>query len=187
VTQAIALHHGRVVLTGEITSPEYNDLGPTDDITPRYSNYLCFTASIRANRLGIFQDKCTLQQDELHNLIKSLHDDGMGYSKIAYYLNDKGIRTSKDNPWKNNQVYSVLHRYRERQERLVHIDTDYPPIWGKMELRWEKIIGLAYLSRSNGNRINGYISTYMVYLYWPVCSGLTNLDKKIALYPSRGY
>ena len=86
----------------------------------------------------MFQEKYTPQQDELHDLVKSLHDGGMGYRKIAHYLNQKGIRTSKGNPWKNTQVYSVLLRYRERQERLVHIETDYPLIWGKMEVRWEK-------------------------------------------------
>jgi hypothetical protein len=130
-------HHGRVVPTGEITSPEYDGLDPTGEI-PKYSNYLCFTISIRTNRLGIFQEKYTPQQDELHNLIKSLHDGGMGYRKIAYCLNNRGIRTSKGNPWKNTQVYSVLLRYRERKERLVHIETDYPLIWGKMRIEWMK-------------------------------------------------
>ena len=129
--------HSRVVSTGEITSPEYDGLDPTGEI-PKYSNYLCFTVSIRTNRLGIFQEKYTPQQDELHNLIKSLHDGGMGYRKIAYYLNDRGIRTSKGNSWKNAQVYSVLLRYRERQERLVHIETDYPITWGKMRIEWMK-------------------------------------------------
>ena len=132
------LGDGRVVLTGEITSPECDGLAPTGEITPRYSNYLCFTVSIRTNRLGIFQEKYTPQQDELHDLIKSLHDGGMGYRKIAQYLNQRGIRTSKGNPWKNTQVYSVLLRNRERQERLVHIETDYPLIWGKMRIEWMK-------------------------------------------------
>ena len=131
------VHHGRVVSTGEITPPEYDGLDPTGEI-PKYSNYLCFTISIRTNRLGIFQEKYTSQQDELHDLIKSLHDGGMGYRKIAHYLNQKGIRTSKGNPWKNTQVYSVLLRYRERQERLVHIETDYPLIWGRMRIEWMK-------------------------------------------------
>jgi len=123
-----------VISTGEITSP----VSSTGEITPKYSNYLCFTVSIRTNRLGIFQEKYTPQQDELHDLIKSLHDGGMGYRKIAQYLNQRGIRTSKGNPWNNAQVYSVLLRNRERQERLVHIETDYPLIWGKMRIEWMK-------------------------------------------------
>ena len=131
------IHHGRVVSTGEITLPEYDGLDPTGEI-PKYSNYLRFTISIRTNRLGIFQEKYTPQQDEHHDLIKSLHDGGMGYRKIAYYLNDREIRTSRGNEWKNTQVFSVLQRYRERQERLVHIETEYPPTWGKMRIEWMK-------------------------------------------------
>ena len=31
-----------------------------------------------------------------HDLIKSLHDSGMGYRKIAQYLNEKGIKTAEE-------------------------------------------------------------------------------------------
>ena len=97
------VYDGGVVLTGEITS--------------RYSHYLCFTVSERTNRLAFFQEKYTPEQEQLHCLINSLHDDGMGYRKIALYLNDKGFKTSTGKDWKNGHVYSVLKRYQERQER----------------------------------------------------------------------
>ncbi len=62
----------------------------------------------------------------------------MGYRKIAKYLNDKGMRTSKGNRWRNTQVFSYLKRHKERKERLVFIEKEYEPMWGKMELKWEK-------------------------------------------------
>jgi len=62
----------------------------------------------------------------------------MGYRKIADHLNQKGIRTSKGNQWLNTQVYSVLKRYRERQERLELIEEEYPTVWGKMHIEWMK-------------------------------------------------
>ncbi len=107
------VYDGGVVLTGEITSLVFS----TGEITPRYSHYLCFTVSERTNRLAFFQEKYTPEQEQLHCLINSLHDDGMGYRKIALYLNDKGFKTSTGKDWKNGHVYSVLKRYQERQER----------------------------------------------------------------------
>ena len=123
-----------VILTGEITSP----VSSTGEITPRYSHYLCFTVSERTNRLAFFHDKYTPEQEQTHSLIKSLHDDGMGYRKIAEYLNQRGVRTIKGNKWLNTQVYSVLKRFRERQERLELIEKVYPIHWGKMHIEWSK-------------------------------------------------
>ena len=132
--QSKQVNHRGVILTGEITSP----VSSTGEITPRYSHYLCFTVSERTNRLAFHQEKYTTEQEQTHSLIKSLHDSGIGYRKIAQYLNDKGIKTSKGNQWLNTQVYSVLKRYRERQERLKLIETEYPMEWGKMRIEWMK-------------------------------------------------
>ena len=111
---------------------------PTCEITSKgnpYSHHLCFTVSIRTNKLRHHQKRLTKEQEETNNLIKSLHDDGMGYRKISHYLNERGINTHKGNRWTNTQVFSVLKRYRERQERLAFIEKEYEPVWGKMELK----------------------------------------------------
>ena len=102
-----------------------------------YSQYLCFNVIVGSNDLCVEQ-KYTEEQQRNHDLIKPLHDGGMGYRKISHYLNDKVITTSKGNRWKNTQVYSVLKRYKERQERLGFIEKEYEPVWGKMEVRWER-------------------------------------------------
>tara|TARA_A100001011_G_scaffold386151_1_gene461444 strand:- start:447 stop:830 length:384 start_codon:yes stop_codon:yes gene_type:complete len=110
----------------------------TDEITPKYSHYLCFTVSVRTNRLMHHQDRWTPQQEETIQLVKQLQKSGLGYRKIVKYLNAKGIKTSKGNSWKNTTVFSFLKRYKERQQRLAFIEKEYEPIWGKMEVRWEK-------------------------------------------------
>ena len=61
-----------------------------------------------------------------------------GTGKISKILNEKNIKTSKGNTWKNTQVYSVLKRYRERQERLELMNRVYEPVWGKMYLKTVK-------------------------------------------------
>ena len=84
------------------------------------------------------QDRWISQQEETIQLVKQLQKSGLGYRKIAKYLNANGIKTSKGNSWKNTTVFSFLKRYNERQERLAFIDKEYEPVWGKMEVRWEK-------------------------------------------------
>jgi hypothetical protein len=107
--------HSRVVSTYNLTNTECStyDLTNTDcstyDLTNKYITYVCFTVTHRTNSLVYYQNnKYSEEQEQTHNLIKSLHDSGLGYRKISQILNKKNIKTSKGNTWKNTQVHSVL-------------------------------------------------------------------------------
>ncbi|MEC8270534.1 MAG: recombinase family protein, partial [Pseudomonadota bacterium] len=89
-------------------------------IEEKFSQYLCFTVTIGSNNL-IPEQEYTEQQHHNYELIKSLHDGGMGYRKIAQYLNEQGIKTVRGNTWKNTQVFSVLKRYHERLTRIKDV------------------------------------------------------------------
>ena len=93
----------------------------------KISQYLCFTLTIGSNDL-IAEQEYTEQQHQNYELIKSLHDGGMGYRKIAQYLNEQGNKTVRGNTWKNTQVFSVLKKYRARQERIQNIRLREHPI-----------------------------------------------------------
>ena len=111
----------------------------TGDLKNNYTNYLCFTITYRTNQLVHYQnDKYSNQQKENHDLIISLDDDGLGYRKISKILNDKGIKTSRGNTWTNTKVFSVLKKYKEREDRLELINKEYEPEWGKFEVRSER-------------------------------------------------
>ncbi len=58
-------------------------------------------------------------------MIKSLYDKGLSYRRITKQLNDRGIITHKGNQWgvNGNSVYSVLKRYKEREERIILLYT----------------------------------------------------------------
>ena len=100
----------------------------------KFSQYLCFTVTIGSNDL-IAEQKYTKQQHQNYELIKSLHDDGMGYRKIAQYLNEQGIKTVRGNTWKNTQVFSVL----KRLTRIKNIRKyDHGMEISKFELNWLK-------------------------------------------------
>mgnify|MGYP002865852526 CR=1 FL=1 len=72
----------------------------------------------------------------MHDLIKSLHDAGMGYRKIAKHFNGLGIKTIRENEWGNANVHSVLKRNIERLKRLNIGDQETEIEYGKMELVW---------------------------------------------------
>ena len=106
----------------------------------KYANFLCFVVSVQTNKLmsrrgGIGYSKL---QMETHNLIKSLYANGMGYRRIANHLNSKNIRTYTGKKWKGNHVFSVLKRYREREERLSRKEEMFKPEISKFEVRWER-------------------------------------------------
>ena len=114
----------------------YSGIDLTCDLTNKYTNYLCFTITYRTNKLVHYQNnKYTKQQQENHDLIQSLREKGLGYRKISKILNNKGIKTSRGNTWTNAKVFSVLKKFKEREERLELINREYEPVWGKMEIR----------------------------------------------------
>ena len=55
----------------------------------------------------------------------------------AKHINASGIKTSRWNEFKNTHVYSVLKRYREREERIKTVrEKKYEIEYGKFELKW---------------------------------------------------
>ena len=112
----------------------------SDYFSDEFSQYLCFRVSFGSNNLlsDYNLTKWSDSQQKTHDLIKSLHDDGMGYRKIAKHLNELGIKTIRGNEWKNTTVFSVLKRNRERLNRLEVGELESEIEFGKMELVWMK-------------------------------------------------
>ena len=107
----------------------------------KYSHYLCFQVSNRTNRfVACKTDRYSARQKELHDYIKNLHDSGMSYRRITKLLNKKGIKTHTGKEWgeTGNSVYSVLKKYRLREERLELLNKEYELEWGTMEVKWER-------------------------------------------------
>ena len=132
------VRYGRVDSTDEITPSQDGRVCLTDEI-PKYSNFLCFTVSVRTNKFALKQlDRYSPEQEEVFQKIKSLHDSGLGYRKIATKLNENGLTTHKGKKWGGNSVHMILKRHREREERLEFINREYEPEWGEMKVIWER-------------------------------------------------
>ena len=105
---------------------------------PKYANFLCFVVSVQTNKLisqrgGIGYSK---SQKEIHDLIKSLHDSGLGYRRTTHHLNAKNITTLTGKEWKGNHVFAVLKRYREREKMFSKKEEVFEPEISKFEMRW---------------------------------------------------
>ena len=105
-----------------------------------YSNYLFYEVSKRFNNLLPEQNptRYSEKQLEIFRLVQSLHKDGLGYRRIAKVLNEKGLTTEEGHLWKNTNVYSVLKRYSERQERLKFRRKKYPLVRGRMWMEFTR-------------------------------------------------
>ena len=100
-----------------------------------------FQVSNRTNRfVSGNSDRYSEKQKKLYDYIKCLHDSGMSYRRITKLLNKKGIKTHTGKEWgeTGNSVYSVLKKYRLREDRLELLNREYELEWGTMEVKWEK-------------------------------------------------
>ena len=103
-----------------------------------YANFLVFTVSRRFNNLQSVQNpnRYSEKQYETYRLIKSLHEKGLGFTRIAEYLNSKNIKTLGRNRWVSNDVNSVLNRYRQKEERLALRNRKYEIKRSKMLVKF---------------------------------------------------
>ena len=99
---------------------------------------MCFSVTVRTNKFALKQsEKYSLEQEKIFQKIKLLHQSGLGYRKIAHKLNAENITTYKGKRWGCNNVYSVLKRYKEREDRLEFMNREYEPVWSKMHVEFK--------------------------------------------------
>ena len=79
-------------------------------------SYLCVKVTVRCFNLHIV--RLSNYQDELHDKIKELHDSGLGYRRIAYWLNKNQYKTPRGHEFKNNHVHSISKKRKIRNERI---------------------------------------------------------------------
>ena len=99
--------------------------------------HLEFSLEISSNNLTFGGNEYTKYQQFLYTLIKSLHDKGYGYRRIAHKLNAWNVKTSRGNTWFNSSVSSVLKRKHERDVRIQEIrNKEYPIKIGKFAIKY---------------------------------------------------
>ena len=82
-------------------------------------DYLCFTVTLRASHL--WYSNYSDYQKLLYKIIKDKHELGIGYQRIAYWLNEHGYKTLRGHKFKNTHVFSILKKKHSRDKRLKKI------------------------------------------------------------------
>ena len=99
--------------------------------------HLEFSLEISSNNLTYQGNTYTKHQQFLYLLIKSLHNKGYGYRRIARKLNKWNVKTTRGNTWFNTSVSSVLKRKHERDVRIQEIrNKEYPIKIGKLSVKY---------------------------------------------------
>ena len=83
-------------------------------------HYLVFKLYCRSNNLT-WEKEISKRQFILLKIIRTLKSDGLGYRRIANWLNDSGIRTHTNKKFTNSHVHGILKRFSERGERYQQI------------------------------------------------------------------
>ena len=69
-----------------------------------------------------------------------MHDEGLGYRRIATKLNTFGTKTARNTTWNNAKVYSVLKRNHQRRLRVDSIrNKKYPIYISSLAFRGESV------------------------------------------------
>ena len=99
--------------------------------------HLEFTLEMQSNNLTYQGNPYTEYQQFLYTLIKSLHDKGYGYRRIAHKLNKWEVATPRGKKWFNTSVSSVLKRKHERDTRIQEIrNKEFPIKIGKFAIKY---------------------------------------------------
>ena len=76
--------------------------------------YVCFKALVTTLSP---QFPPSSYQNKLHKKILELKKSGLGYRRIAYWLNVNGYKTPRGHSLKSGHVYSILKKRRLRDEK----------------------------------------------------------------------
>ena len=77
---------------------------------------MCFTVTLRGSNL--WSSHYSEYQDLLYKIIELKQKSGMGYCKIARWLNENAYKTTRGHEFKNTHVFSILKKKTLRDKRL---------------------------------------------------------------------
>ena len=78
--------------------------------------FLCFEVEVTSYQL--WNTKYSPYQSYLHDRVKELKSEGLGYRRIANKLNEEGLKTVRGKEFVGASVHSILKKKRLREERI---------------------------------------------------------------------
>ena len=93
------------------------------DTAKRIIDNVTWTVSFKTYKLIYFQEKYTEKQQQLFDLVIHLKNEGMGYRKVAKYLNGMGHKTHTGKTFTPSSIQFIIKRNKERIQRKALIET----------------------------------------------------------------
>ena len=94
------------------------------DSANRIIDFVTWTVSFDTCKLVYHQDRYSPKQQQLYDLVMHLKSEGMGYRKIAKYLNAMGHKTHTGNAFTPSSIQFIIKRNQERRQRKKLIETE---------------------------------------------------------------
>ena len=106
------------------------------DSANRIIDFVTWTVSFDTHKLVYHQDRYSPKQQQLYDLVMHLKSEGMGYRKIAKYLNAMGHKTHTGKTFISSSIQFIIKRNQERRQRKVLIDTEEKLIYSNFEINF---------------------------------------------------
>ena len=109
------------------------------DTAKRIIDNVTWTVSFKTYKLIYFQEKYTKKQQQLFDLVMHLKNEGMGYRKVAKYLNGMGHKTHTGKTFTPSSIQFIIKRNQERRQRKALIETEEVLTYSNFKINfWNK-------------------------------------------------
>ena len=93
-----------------------------------------FRVSFTTYKLALNPDRYSEKQQHLYDLVMHLKSEGMGYRKVAKYLNGMGHKTHTGKTFTPSSIQFIIKRNQERIQRKALIDTEEKLIYSNLKI-----------------------------------------------------
>ena len=108
-----------VLKTTRLRSSSIKEILPPFPVVKNPDNFIVtFDVNFKTQILTKF--KQSKRFEEIHNLILTLHNQGLGNKEISNYLNSQNIKTPTGKDYTRHLIGMFFYKYRKMNNRLKH-------------------------------------------------------------------
>ena len=94
------------------------------DTANRIIDNVTWQVAFDTHKLVYHRDRYSEKQQQLYDLVMHLKSEGMGYRRIAKYLNGMGHKTHTGKTFTPSSIQFIIKRNQERIQRKALIETE---------------------------------------------------------------
>ena len=106
------------------------------DTANRIIDNVTWQVAFDTHKLVYHRDRYSEKQQQLYDLVMHLKSEGMGYRKVAKYLNAMGHKTHTGKEFTNTSIQFIVKRNHERIKMQEMINQEEKLVYGKMKINF---------------------------------------------------